>query len=211
MKIGEFSKLKVLREHQDGAILYWDQTRNLLLPWEEQIGEVEVGEELVVYLTTDDEGTAVASMRLRDFLKHDSSLLRVDQKVDLLVIDETYLGFECIIDHQHKGILYHNEVFQALDYGSRLTGYVKKIRDDGKVDLISQPRGVRGTPALGQQILERIQANDGFLAVNDKSSPGEIHDLFGVSKKKFKMALGDLYKKRLIQFENDGVRALQTD
>lgn len=206
MTVGEYTLLKVLRENKDGAILYYDQTSNILLPWEEQIGEVSVGEEIIVYLTEDDQKSPIASMRLRDFLKHDESLLRVDQEVDLLVIGESFLGFDCIIENQHKGILYHNEVFQALGYGSRLRGYVKKIREDGKIDLISQPRGILGTPALSDQILDRIQSNDGFLAVNDKSSPGEIHDLFGVSKKKFKMALGDLYKRRVITIDSDGVR-----
>lgn len=210
MSIGEFTQLKIIRQNDNGFILYWDVTQNLLLPWEEKVGEISIGDEVVVFITEDEQKIPMASMRLRDFLNGNPTQLMSNQQVELLVVGESPLGFECIIDQKYLGILYHNEVFQALSYGSKLTGFVKKVRDDGKVDLMSQLQGTRGTPRLSQKILDRLETADGFLALNDKSDPGDIHDAFGVSKKKFKIALGALYKKRLITIAGDGIRLLDS-
>lgn len=207
MLVGDFATLTVTSVRDDGAFLDWGRPRPLFLPWREQRGRVFEGDEVVVYITTDRRQSPMASMKVRDFLKHDSSQLEQNQKVELLLFGESDMGFEAIIDDRHLGILYHNEVFANLEVGDRVTGYVKKIREDGKVDLMSQLRGTSGTPELAEIILDELQARGGFLPVNDKSAPEDIYDLFGVSKKKFKMALGGLYKARQITFEEDGIRA----
>ena len=206
MLVGDFATLKVETIKSHGALLDWGRARGLYLPRAEQIGNFREGDHIVVYITHDHKQVPMATMKLRNHLQHDSSELEQNQKVDLLVVGASDLGFECIIDRKHTGILYHNEVFQDIDYGQSLTGYVKKIRSDGKVDLMSQLRGTSGTADLGEQIMTELGDQDGFLPLNDKSSPAVISDLFGVSKKKFKMALGKLYKERKITIDQDGIR-----
>ncbi|MFN8847070.1 MAG: hypothetical protein ACK5V3_03525 [Bdellovibrionales bacterium] len=129
----------------------------------------------------------------------------IGQKVNLTIQRESDLGFVALVNGVDEGLLYHSEVFELLDKGQNLPGYVKKIRDDGKLDLILQPLGNFGTPELAQQILEILKENHGFLAVTDKTPPEKIYELFRVSKKKFKMALGGLYKSRLISIQEDGI------
>lgn len=201
-----FAVLRVNAVQKMGAFLDWGQPQDLFLPLREQVGEVYPEEELVVFITSDQKGLPIASMRLEAFLSHDPSVLRVDQRVELLVIDESDLGFTAIINGRHLGMLYHGEVFEKIGYGSRLPGYVKKVREDGKVDLILQPTGIKGRADLGQQILARLRAAGGFLPLSEKSPPEEIYAEFAVSKKKYKEALGGLYKRKLVELETDGVR-----
>ena len=211
MDVGEYGTLEVVTKRRDGLLLDWGKPQPLFMPDEEVRGGFEVGDWLVVFVTLDKWGSPQATMRLRDYLNHDASLLKRNQKVELIVFGESDLGFDCIVEQEHRGILYHNEVFQDLSYGSIITGYVKKIRDDGKVDLMTQLRGTKGSSELGERILEEMRENDGFLPLNDKSSPTVIYDLFGVSKKKFKMAIGGLFKKRKISIDPDGIRIVTKD
>ena len=128
------------------------------------------------------------------------------QKVALLISDRTEMGFIAIINGSHKGILYKNDVFQPLKIGQEIDGFVKKVRDDKKIDLCLQKPGYKAIYALSQKIIDTLQQRGGFIAVTDKSRPKVIADLFGVSKKTFKKAIGNLYKKRLITLEKDGIR-----
>lgn len=211
MQVGEFATLTVTRTRKDGALLEWGQAEPLSLPSEEQRWEVKKGEKVVVFITEDDRvfKRPMASMLLQDFFRRDTFKLTPNQEVQLRIFGESDLGYDAIIDDRYRGILYHNEVFQTLDYGDTLTGYIKKIRDDGKIDLMTQLRGTRGTTDLGQQILDKLKQEDGFLPLTDKSDPDDIYETFGVSKKKFKMAVGRLYKHRNITLERDGIRLLK--
>jgi predicted RNA-binding protein (virulence factor B family) len=128
------------------------------------------------------------------------------QKVALLISDRTEMGFIAIINGSHKGILYKNEVFQPLKIGQEIDGFIKKVRDDKKIDLCLQKPGYKAIYVLSQKIMDTLQQRGGFIAVTDKSRPKVIADLFGVSKKAFKKAVGNLYKKRLITLEKDGIR-----
>lgn len=131
---------------------------------------------------------------------------QLGQKVDLIILRETDLGFVARVNDADEGLLYHNEIFEHLEVGQKLPGYVKKLREDGKIDLLLQPFGNFGTDEISERILQQLESNNGFLAITDKSDPQLIYDLFGVSKKKFKMALGGLYKKRMIVLEPSGFR-----
>lgn len=204
MDIGCFAPLRVTGVADRGSTLAWGG-KNLFLPRREEVGTVKKGAIVVVFIALDRDQRPYASMRLEDFLEHDPAALAEGQKVELLVYSETELGYKAIIDHQHIGMLYHSEVFQPLRYGSELAGYVKKIREDGKIDLILQPTGHQGADELGRQILQRLQAAGGFLDVTDKTPAERIYDLFGVSKKKFKAAVGTLYKNRLVVLRQDGL------
>lgn len=129
------------------------------------------------------------------------------QKVTLLISARTEMGFIAVINGtHHKGILYKNEVFQPLKIGQEIDGFIKKVRDDKKIDLCLQKPGYKAIDALSLKIMDKLQQRGGFIAVTDKSRPKVIADLFGVSKKTFKKAIGNLYKKKLITLEKDGIR-----
>ena len=128
------------------------------------------------------------------------------QKVTLVISTRTEMGFTAVINGTHEGILYKNEVFQPLKIGQEIDGFIRKVRDDQKIDLCLQKPGYRATDALSRKIMDRLQQRDGFIAVTDKSRPKAIADLFGVSKKTFKKAVGNLYKRRLITLEKGGIR-----
>ncbi|MBU0986749.1 MAG: hypothetical protein KKH68_05795 [Proteobacteria bacterium] len=128
------------------------------------------------------------------------------QKVALRIFSRTEMGFVAVINGSHKGILYKNEVFQPLEIGQKIDGFIKKVRDDKKIDLCLQKPGYEAINTLLRKIMDQLQQRGGFIAVNDKSRPKEVADLFGVSKKQFKRAIGNLYKKRLITLEKDGIR-----
>lgn len=207
-KVGEYAILRVASIEPVGAFLDWGLPKDLFLPFREQTRELQVGHEIIVFLYIDNTGRTASSMRLEKFLEKDTSVYSVEQKVDLLVIGQTDLGFKAIINGKHLGILYKNEVFQDLRYTDQVTGYIKKIREDGKIDLILQPFGSKGAEDLGQKILALLKEKGGFLPLTDKSTPETIYELFGVSKKKYKMALGGIYRKKLISVEPDGIKLI---
>lgn len=142
----------------------------------------------------------------KDTLPNKQTGFREGQKVALLISTRTEMGYVAIVNGTHKGILYKNEVFQPLKIGQEIDGFIKKVRDDKKLDLCLQKSGYKTIDALSQKIMDKLQQEDGFLAVTDKSRPKIIADLFGVSKKAFKKTIGNLYKKRRITLEKDGIR-----
>lgn len=206
MDIGTFDTLRVLETRADGAYLGWGEGKELFLPREEQSGRVYEDEELVVFVTVNEAGAPIASMRVEAFLSEEPIDALPNQKVNLLVFGDNELGVKAIINNTHQGLLYFSELFQTLTYGQRITGYIKNLRDDGKIDLILTPTGTKGSWDLGQRILAEVEAGGGFLALTDKSDPDQIYDLFGVSKKKFKVALGGLFRQRKVTLHDDGVR-----
>ena len=131
------------------------------------------------------------------------------QKVTLLISHRTEMGFVAVINGSHKGILYENEVFQPLKTGQEIDGYIKKVRDDEKIDLCLQKPGYKAIDTLSRKIMDKLRQQGGFMAITDKSRPGAIADIFGVSKKAFKKVIGNLYKKRLITLEKNGIRLLE--
>ncbi|MBW2005143.1 MAG: hypothetical protein JRI72_11150 [Deltaproteobacteria bacterium] len=128
------------------------------------------------------------------------------QKVALLISARTKMGFTAVINGIHKGILYKNEVFQPLKIGQEIDGFIRKVRDDKKIDLCLQEPGYKAIDALSRKIMDKLQQQGGFISVTDKSQPKVIADLFGVSKKTYKKSIGNLYKKRLIALEKNGIR-----
>lgn len=134
-----------------------------------------------------------------------SDKYKVGEKVDLVILRKTDLGFVARINEVDEGLLYHSEIFERLERGDEIHGYIKKVREDGGIDLILQPLGHRGADDIGERILEALERNDGFLPLTDKTPPEKIYEMFGVSKKKYKMALGGLYKRRLIKITDAGI------
>ena len=127
------------------------------------------------------------------------------QKVDLVILRETDLGFVAEINGADRGLLYHNEIFEILRVDQKISGYINRIRENGEIDLILQPFGNFGAEDIGKKILAALEKNNGFLPITDKTAPEKIYELFDVSKKKFKIALGGLYKKRLVLVTEKGI------
>lgn len=204
--VDEFAWLEVLGVTAAGAFLDWGLERDLFVPARELTHRVEVGQGLIARVFLDGRGRIIASADEDRFLNLSPAAFEAGQKVNLLVSRQTDLGFHAIINHTHGGVLYANEVFQPLEVGDRGVGYIKKIREDGKIDLTLNPSGYKAAGPIAEQILSLLTRVGGYLEINDNSSPEEIYDLLGVSKKKFKMAVGGLLKQGRIQFEKNGIR-----
>lgn len=209
--VGDFACLKVKAIERVGAFLDWGLPKDLFLPFAEQTRELKIGQYVVVYLYLDKSDRISASMRLDRNISKEAGTYEEGQSVDLFIAAKTDLGFKAVINGQHWGILYFNEVFETLDFGQKTKGYIKSLRPDGKIDLSLQKAGYKAQDDIGEKILEILKQKNGFLPITDKTPPETIYQVFGVSKKKYKMALGGLYKKRLIAIEETGIRLLNKD
>lgn len=208
--VGEFANLKVKSLEKVGAFLDWGLPKDLLLPFAEQTRDLRVGDYVIVAAYIDKSERIAASMRVDRHLSKEVVKYEPNQAVDLFIAGKSDLGYKAIINGKHMGILFSNEVFAHLDYGQKVKGYIKQVRPDGKIDLTLQPLGSKGAADLGEKILEVLKQKGGFLPLTEKTPPETIYDLFGVSKKKYKMALGGLYKKRIIAIQDDGIKLIQS-
>lgn len=205
--VGEFALLRVKSVTSIGAFLNWGLLKDLFVPFNEQKAKMREGGKYLVYVYLDDEsGRVVASAKIEKFLDNVIPTYEINQEVSLMVIGETDLGYTAIVNNLHTGLLYASEVFEYLEPGQRITGYVKKVREDEKIDLILHKPGYEKIDKISSDILDVIRKNGGFIPVNDKSDAEMIYDTFGISKKSFKKAIGALYKQRLIVIEAEGVR-----
>lgn len=205
-QIGEIAVLPVASLESIGAFLDWGQPKELFLPFGEQTRSLRVGEKVIVFIYLDNMQRPCASMKIEKHLSKSIPALKEGQAVELLIFQETELGFKAVINGKSAGMLYRNEVFQPLSIGSASVGYVKTIRPDGKVDLSLQPSGYGGVDVFIEKIIDALEQNGGYLEVTDQSSPETISRLFGMSKKKYKMALGTLYKQQRVLLEPKGIR-----
>lgn len=211
-QVDEIAWLKVIDTHRIGAFMDWGLTKDLMVPLREQKELMMPGQFYLVKILLDDSNRIIGSTRIEDYLNEtNEGEFEYGQEVDLLIADETELGFKAIVNHTHWGLLYANEVFQKLETGQKHKGYIKKLRDDLKIDLSLQKPGydAQQIGQLATQILARIEAEGGFLALSDKSPPEAIYAAFGISKKSYKQAVGNLYKHRLITIEPTGLRLAQ--
>ncbi len=209
-KVGEFAYLKVKEVGKYGAFLDWGLDKDVLVPFAEQHRPMAAGQCYIVYLYLDKvDGRITASSKIDKYLDKAPHQFKPRQEVDLMIANTTDLGYKAIVNHSHWGVLYKNEVFQRLSFGQRITGFIKRIRPDQKIDLTLQS-GQETRDRYAQRILDYLRdQEDGFVAVHDKSSPEQITALFGMSKKAFKKAIGGLYKERAIRIESDGIRLIQ--
>ena len=203
---GDFAFLKVADVNEVGAFLDWGLAKDLFVPFREQKKKMVKGESYVVFIYVDNSNRIAASSNLDRFADAESSCFEDNQEVDLLICEQTELGYKAVINNSHLGVLYSNEIFRKIDMGLKIKGFIKKIRDDGKIDLCLERPGPAKVNNLSRDIFELLAREGGFLSVTDKSPPEEIYSLFGVSKKTYKKALGSLYKKRMITIEKEGIR-----
>jgi predicted RNA-binding protein (virulence factor B family) len=202
----EFAPLPVVAVSNVGAFLDWGLEKQLLVPYREQSRPLEEGQWCVVFMYLDEESDRlVASTKVSRFLDDDVSDLLENDPVDLLAYEITDLGVNVIINDRHKGLLYHNEIFRPVAVGDRMPGFIKRVRDDGAVDVSLQQIGFQKVEPSAQAILDALKANKGFLPLTDHSEPQVIYETLEMSKKTFKKAIGTLYKDRKIVLQKDGI------
>ncbi len=205
--VGEFALMTVVSVVSIGAFLDWDLPKDLLVPVSEQKQPMVEGMSYIVYVYRDERTNRIAaSSHIDRYLDKQPAVYREKQAVDLLIDYETELGYRAIINNAHWGVVYKNEVFQPLQRGQRIQGFIKKLRPDGKIDLCLQKQGYSVADESSGKILQALKDKGGFIPVTDKSSPDTIYGMFGVSKKNYKKAIGALYKKRLITIGKDGIQ-----
>lgn len=201
---GQFINLFVVDVNSHEVILVDSEKNEFVMPNSEQVHRLSVNAEVMVILFNEGQ-ELLASMRLEQHANRSLSDYTQNDEVDLYIISETPLGFKCIINGSKIGMLYKNEVFTKIAIGQQLKGYIGKIREDHKIDLLLRAPGHRNTSDIGDKIIAELRKAGGFLALNDKTSPEKIYELFGTSKKKYKIALGQLYKLRLITISDEGL------
>lgn len=205
-QVGEFAYLEVKDNTQIGAFLDWGLDKDVLVPFAEQHRPMTVGHCYIVFLYLDKKGRITATSKIdKAVLEDDQHDFRPQQTVDLIIGNITDLGFKAIVDHSHWGLLYKDEVDQRLSFGQSIQGFIKHIREDGRIDLsLKSSWEIRDN--YSELIQDYLRDHDGFAPVHDKSPPAQIFDLFGMSKGQFKKAIGALYKQRVITIEKDGIR-----
>lgn len=205
--VGEFQFMEVKDVNDAGAFLDWGIMKDLLVPFREQRIPMKEGKWYLVYVRLDPVTKRImASSRVDKFLDNTPPLYEYNEEVNLLVTDQTDLGYKVIINNQHWGLLYYDEVFQRLERGERLKGYIKEVREDDKIDVSLRPLGYQKVESIADTVLKALRQKGGYIAVHDKSDPDLIYSLFHCSKKAFKQAIGSLYKQRLIKLEDKGIR-----
>lgn len=206
-QVGDFAFLRCTSTNRIGAFLDWGLAKDLLVPFREQKVKMSEERSYIVYVYLDMESQRiVATAKINKYLDNTIPEYELNQEVQLLVSQRGDLGFSVIINNEHSGLLYFNEIFQEVNVGDQMTGYIKNVREDDKIDVSLQPVGyVKLIDPLSQHILSILEQNEGFIPLSDKSSSLAIEDTFSCSKKSFKKAIGLLYKQRLILISEAGI------
>jgi predicted RNA-binding protein (virulence factor B family) len=209
-EVGQFAFLEAVSVNQVGAFLDWGLEKDLLVPFKEQRHKMFEGFEYVVFVYVDESTERiVASSKLNRFFETETIDLQQGQGVDLLVYDQSDLGFSCIINNAYKGLIYANDVYQEIKIGDFLKGYVKLIRPDKLVDISLQAVGFQNVLSSTDIILNYLNEHEGFLDLHDKSTPEEIEKRFNMSKATFKKSIGILYRQRKVILKDDGVHLVK--
>jgi len=207
---GQFGRLKCVAVTGVGAFLDWGLPKDLLVPFREQKVRMDVGKNYIVHVHVDEHTERIiASTRLTRHIDQGSHDFRTGQAVDLMAYAKTDLGYKMIINGTHSGLVYANDVFQPLQPGETVKGYIADVRPDGKIDLTLHAPGRARIDGLESQILAELKARGGFWAIGDHTSAAEINEELGVSKRAFKQATGALFKKQKISIEERGLRLIE--
>jgi predicted RNA-binding protein (virulence factor B family) len=205
---GECAFLETITVTRAGAFMDCGLERDLLVPISQQLSPMEEGEFYVVYVYLDPYKQTIGSTKLHNFLDERAKNMAGGDLVDLLIVNETDLGYKAVVNGTHLGLLYKDEVFKELEPGDKTKGFIKLVRDDRKIDLCLQRQNQEARDELTDRILEYLRENGGFSSLTDYSPPHAIYKQFGVSKGNYKKALGKLYKQRLVSVAKDKVTLL---
>lgn len=208
--LNEFALLQVITVADVGVFMNWGMEKDLMVPFREQRQKMVEGRWYIVYLDIDKKTDRLyASNKIEKFLQNEILTLEEGEEVTLLILQKTDLGFSVIVNNAHKGLIFENEIFKKLNIGDKLNGFVKKIREDNKIDISIHPIGYDNFNDTNCKLIYcALEENKGFLAVTDKSSPDEIYLQFGISKKAFKKSIGALYKQRKITIQPKGIKLI---
>lgn len=207
VEVNHFAYLNVSEVSKVGAFLDWGLEKDLFVPFKEQKQKMIEGQSYVVYIYIDElTERIVGSSKINKFISNEVLQVELGEEVDLLVYNETDLGFTCVINEMHKGLIYHNDVFTDLVVGDQTKGYIKLIREGNLIDLSLQNLGFKHVLSSTEKILEYLNTHEGYLELTDKSSPDLIERRFDMSKSTFKKSIGVLYRQRKVTLHEDGVR-----
>lgn len=185
----------------------WGLMKDLFVPKSKQITGMFPGEDYLVKIVIDEQtGRVAATEKFESFLSNEDLSVKELEIVNLVIYRRTEIGYVVIINHKHTGILHFNEVYRDIEIGDNLTGFVKKIYPDNRIDVVIGKPGYDRVEDESEKIIRLLEENNGYLPYNDKSDPKEIYSFFGMSKKTFKMTAGNLYKKRRIIFTKTGIK-----
>lgn len=210
-KVGSFAFLECSWVNEYGAFLNWGLMKDLFCPFREQKKRMGIGNKYVVFVYIDEESyRIVASAKVEHFLCKNFPQYAKGQEVDLLVWQKTNLGFKVLIDDKYAGLAYEDQIFKHVQTGDRMKGYIGNVRCDGKIDVTLQPVGFLQAQGFADTLLAYMKEHGGMCDLGDKSAAEEIKRRFQVSKKVYKKAVGDLYKRRLITLSDDGIRLINS-
>jgi uncharacterized protein len=209
-QVGDFAYLKVNKIENVGAFCDWGVLKELLVPFSEQKIKMEEGKFYLVYLYIDPLTQRITgTMKIDKHLLKDGHQYSINDEVDLLIWTQTDIGWKAIIDQKYLGVIYKNEIHKRISNGEKMVGYVKKVREDGKIDLTLQKIGFEKFDQSSEKILAILDRAGGVLPYSDKSDPEVISRIFGMSKKVFKQSIGQLYKQRVIILTDSGIERVK--
>ena len=204
--VGEFAFLNVAWTNEHGAFLDWGLMKDVFCPFREQKMRMEKDRSYIVYIHIDEESyRIVATAKVEKWLSKEKPHYKPNEEVRILVWQKTDLGFKVIVDNMYQGLIYDSQVFRELHTGDRMKAYVSNVRPDGKLDISLQKNGYEQAQDFSERLLEYLFRHDGYCPFTDKSPAEDIYTEFQVSKKVFKKAVGDLYKRRLVTLAPDGI------
>lgn len=210
LTVNQFGVLKVKEIVKFGAFMEWGLAKDLLIPLSQQAKLLELNRRYVVYMYLDYQSDRLAaSSKIDKYLEKENIELTENEEVDLIIYRETDIGYNAVINNKYHGLLYKTELIQPIFVCDQMKGFVKKVREDGKIDLSLYKQGFEQVDSSAQAILDHLNNNGGSSTINDKSAPEDIFDALKISKKSFKKAAGLLYKKRIISIDQDGMKLLK--
>lgn len=208
-EVGEFAVMSCVQSLPSGAFMDWGIIKDLFIPYKQQKTKIIEGKRYLVYLYVDEDMELITgTTKFKRNPQYQDLPFKKGDKVDLIMMNESELGWNVVINKQYIGLVYASDVFKKLYPLSEEKGYIKAIREDGKIDISLQPEGFENIDEFKQKILDKLEENYGLLYVSDKSSPEEIKDELQMSKKNFKRAIGGLYKDKIIDIQDDKIKLL---
>ncbi len=208
-KLGDIVKLRVVSTTEHGAFLDWGLPKDIFVPKSYQLGKMIPGGDYLVKIILDPQtGRLVATEKFEHLLSNEQLTVKAMDEVDLVVLRRTDIGYLVAINNKHTGVLHFNEIYRPITAGDRFKGFIKNISEDKKVDVVAGKSGYQRVEDEAAKILRLLHEHDGYLPYHDKSDPEEIYQFFGMSKKTFKMTVGNLYKQRKISLEKTGIKLI---
>ncbi len=208
--VGDIVKLKAVTVTNQGAFLDWGLMKDIFVPKSKQLSGMREGAEYLVKIYIDEQtGRVAATEKIEPFLSNENLTVKEKDMVDLVVYRRTDIGYLVIINNKHTGVLHFNEIYQNIGAGDKMKAFIKTIRPENKIDVVIGKPGYDRVEDESSKILRLLQENNGYLPYHDKSDPEEIYSFFGMSKKAFKMATGNLYKQQKITFTKTGLKLVE--